>query len=215
MIARHGMRAFGLALLLAACAAPSPPTRFHALAPLPPPAEAAAGPAANSRPLVVSVGPVTLPEYLNRPQIVTRESATQMQLADFDQWVEPFDSLFPRVLTEDLAARLDTDRISLFPPPRDVRVDFGVEVDVVRFDAESSDGVVLDAFWRVYGRERDRLLDQGRARIERPLPAPPPETAERPAAGDYPTIVAAMSEATADLAGIIAEAVRAKPAGRR
>jgi hypothetical protein len=210
MIARHGILA--LALALAACTAPSAPTHFYALAPI----EAPAGEAAPARPIALGVGPVGVAEYLKRPQIVTRASETELRLADFNQWVEPFDVLFPRILAQDLAALLGTDRVSLYPPPRDVRLDFAVEVDVVRFDAEAGGGVVLDALWRVYGRDGDRLLDQGRARIERPLASgPQDETGLTPPTGDdYPAIVSAMSAATGELARVVAEAITAK-AGRR
>lgn len=214
MIARHAVPALAvaLALLLAGCAGVSPPTHFYTLAPVQPPA-----PGGAARPPAVGVGPIGVAEYLRRPQIVTRESATRLRLADFDQWVEPFDSLFPRVLAQDLAALLGTERVSLYPPPRDVRLDFAVEVDVIRFDAEPGTGVVLDALWRVYGRDGDRLLDQGRARIERPIAAAEavPEGAEAPSGIDYPAIVAAMSEATGELAGTVAGAIRTSATRRR
>lgn len=181
---------------LAGCGGVSPPTRFYALAPT-----AAAVPAAE-RPLGLAVGPVLVAEYLRRPQIVTRLDETRLVLADFDQWVEAFDIMFPRVLAENLAAALGTERVSLTPVPRDMRVDHQVEVDVVRFDATQGGDVVLDALWRVYGRDGDRLQQQSRSVITRPLPA----------AGEagvaYPAIVVAMSEATAELARTIAEAVR-------
>jgi hypothetical protein len=208
MIAR--VPALGLALVLAACAGVSPPTQFYALAPVQPPAEAAD----PARPPTIGVGPIGVgpigvAEYLRRPQIVTRESRTRLRLADFDQWIEPFDVLFPRVLAQDLAALLGTDRVSLYPPPRDVRLDFAVEVDVIRFDGEPETGIVLDALWRIYGRDGDRLLDQGRARVERPVPKP-----DEPGLGaptiDYPAIVQAMSEATGDLARIVADSILAQ-----
>lgn len=185
-----------LAALVTGCAGVSPPTRFYSLAPA-----VAAEPVAE-RPLGLAVGPVLVAEYLRRPQIVTRLDGTRLALADFDQWVEAFDIMFPRVLAENLAAALGTDRISLTPVPRDMRVDHQVEVDVVRFDATQGGEVVLDALWRVYGRDGERLQQQSRSVIIRPLPA----------AGEdgiaYDAIVVAMSEATGELARTIAEAVR-------
>lgn len=185
-----------LGVLVTGCGGISPPTRFYSLAPT-----TEAVPVAE-RPLGLAVGPVLVAEYLRRPQIVTRLDGTRLALADFDQWVEAFDIMFPRVLAENLAAALGTDRISLTPVPRDMRVDHQVEVDVVRFDATQGGDVVLDALWRVYGRGGDRLLQQSRSVIARPLPAAGADGVP------YDAIVQAMSEATAELARTIAEAVR-------
>jgi uncharacterized lipoprotein YmbA len=185
-----------MAATIGACAGVSAPTQFYSLAPT-----LEASPVAE-RPQGIAVGPVLVAEYLRRPQIVTRLDDTRLMLADFDQWVEPFDIMFPRILAEDLAAALGTDRISLTPVPRDMRIDHQVEVDVVRFDAMIGQGVVLDALWRVYGRDGSRLLAQSRTTLTRELPA---ATDGRPA---YPDIVLAMSAATGDLAMTIAEAVR-------
>jgi uncharacterized lipoprotein YmbA len=189
------MAVIGLAALLAACAV-SPPPRFYALAPVVPPAAPA------ERPPSIAVGPVVVAEYLKRPQIVTRLSETELELADFDQWVEPFDVLFPRVLAQDIAAALGTERVSFTPVPRDVRVDHLVEVDLIRFDATDGQGVMLDALWRVYGRDGDRLVEQSRTTVTRELPVAPDGQVA------YADIVQAMSAATGDLAAAIADAVR-------
>jgi uncharacterized lipoprotein YmbA len=196
----------GVAILvsLSGCSAPTAPTRFYMLAPLSD-ALVQESASARARPLVLSVGPIAVPEYLKRPQIVTRSGDTQMTLGDFDQWVEPFDLLFPRVLALDLAAVLGTDRVSLTPVARGVRPDNLVEVDVIRFDAAGDGTVTLDAQWRVYGRDGDRLLEQGRALLRGAAKA---EADDEPDDGvDYPEVVRAMSATTADLARTIADAI--------
>jgi len=35
---------------------------------------------------VIGVGPIQLPEYLNRPQIVTRQSDYHMNISEFNRW---------------------------------------------------------------------------------------------------------------------------------
>jgi uncharacterized lipoprotein YmbA len=86
--------------VLAACltltgCADSQPTRFYTLSPL---ADASGGtPLADLPEFTVGVGPVTLPPYLDRPQLVTRAGGNRMVLADFDSWVEPLQGMFARV----------------------------------------------------------------------------------------------------------------------
>src|SRR5512135_2395711 len=96
-----------LAFLIGGCVG-SPPTKLYTLTAL-------GAPAAETRPeatpAVVAVGPVVLPDYIDRPQIITRKSAYQLELAAYDHWAAPMYDMVPRVLAEDLASRLPSDRV--------------------------------------------------------------------------------------------------------
>jgi uncharacterized lipoprotein YmbA len=183
-----------MALLLAACAGPTRPTSFYTLTPTAEPAgRAAAG-------LVVGLGPLTLPQYLDRPDIVTRAGENEMRLADFHKWAEPVEPMLTRVLAEDLYRLLGARDVIPLPQRRDVALDRTVEVDVGRFDADQAGRVVLDARWRVYDATGERVLATGRAGIEEAGAAVP----------DYGAVVAAMSRAVGRLAEEIAAAVAGK-----
>jgi uncharacterized lipoprotein YmbA len=97
-----------LALLVAGCVG-SPPTDLYTLSPVGTPA---AETRPQSTPAVVAVGPVILPDYIDRPQIVTRKSAYQLELAAYDQWAAPLYDMLPRVLVEDVALRLAGQEIA-------------------------------------------------------------------------------------------------------
>ena len=180
-------------LTLAGCAE-TPPTRFYTLSPL----EDAPGgtPPANLPELTVGVGPVTLPPYLDRPQLVTRAGGNRMVLADFDSWVEPLQGMFTRVLGENLALLLGTDDVLLLPQNRDFALDRQVEVDVTRFDVDNVGNAVLDAKWWVYGRNGDKLLRSGRSTVSEPA-----------AVDDYTAAAAALSRALGAMSTEIAQAI--------
>jgi uncharacterized protein len=72
----------GISLLLLSSCAHTPPTRFYDLPPLPG-GETAPPASAVQRNLTIGVGPVTLPPYLDRPQIVTRASRVTLKMAEF------------------------------------------------------------------------------------------------------------------------------------
>ena len=61
--------------------------------------------------LSIGLGPVTFPEYLNRPQIVTKAGAHEVELAEFHKWAEPLKENVVNVLQENLSGLLSTDRI--------------------------------------------------------------------------------------------------------
>jgi uncharacterized lipoprotein YmbA len=185
------------ACLASAGCAGSQPTRFYTLAALPDaPAEAMP---AQSSDLVVGVGPVTLPAYLDRPQLVTRAGSNRMVLADFDSWAEPLDGMFARVLSDNLTLLLETDDVLMLPQRRSIRFDYQVEVDVTRFDVDTGGNANLDARWWVLGRDGERLLQSGRSTITEPTEV-----------GDYTADAAALSRALGAMSTEIAEAIAAQ-----
>jgi uncharacterized lipoprotein YmbA len=99
--------------------------------------------------LVIGIGPIGFPDYLRRPEVVTRTSPTTVELSDLDRWAEPLDSAFARVLSEDLSGLLGTQRIVTYPWYKSSRVDYQVECDVVRFETNSSRGSQLHAQWSI------------------------------------------------------------------
>ncbi|MFL5337704.1 MAG: membrane integrity-associated transporter subunit PqiC [Geminicoccaceae bacterium] len=197
---RLGRRAYlgGLAFMvaLAGCAT-TKPTNFYTLS-------RATEPQASklaAHGLVIGLGPVTVPQYLDRPDIVTREGANQMRLAEFSKWAESLEPLVTRIMAEDLYTLLDASDVIPLPQRGDVPLDRVVEVDIGRFDADASGQVVLDARWRVYKGDNATLLASGRSMItEQGTPVP-----------GYDGIVAAMSRALGRTSDEIARAIAAPP----
>ncbi|MDJ0942529.1 MAG: PqiC family protein [Kiloniellales bacterium] len=161
-----------LSCILAACAE-SQPSRFYLLSSLPP-AEAGE----SAKPLSVGVGPISMPEYLNRPQIVTRDSSTKLALAEFDRWGEPLDELFSQAMAANLSALLKTERVYRLPRRRTASLDYQVEIDIFRFDAEATGLVQLTARWSLYGKGGKKLLKTGTANLTEQAGPTPEDLAE-------------------------------------
>jgi uncharacterized protein len=197
MMPMRRLLAAGLLLIATSCSE-SPPTQFYTLSgmQLPPGG-------LNAPRTAVGVGPVILPDYLDRPQIVTRASGNRVVLASFHSWVEPVDSMFTRILVGNLSSLLATDNVVTVPQRRPLPLDYQVEVDVDRFDADQNGRAVLDARWRVFGKDGDSLIGEGRSTIV--------ETAAEP--GSYEAIVAAMSNALARMSSTIAGTIEQHRSG--
>jgi len=97
----------------------------------------------------IGVGPVRFPGYLKRPEMVTRIDADRIQLSAENRWAEPLDSNFQRVLAQDLAQSLGTERVVLFPWFGEPKIDYQVEVQVHRFDADQQGQSALSANWSI------------------------------------------------------------------
>ncbi len=186
-----------VALLAVAGCSGNAPSRFYSLSSLPGPAgpPGAANPAAGP---TVAVGPVQLPEYLNRPQIVRRTAPNEFQLGEFHQWAGPLEEDVSRVLAENLSLLLPTERVVPFSWRTAYPIDYRVQVLVVRFEADAAGEVNLVAHWSVVGKDGRTILRAG-------------QYGTREAAGrqDYDAVVAAMSRALAGLSRAIATALQA------
>ena len=159
MIARiEGIRlpAIGLLAILVAGCAGSPPSNLYTLSAIG--TAASESQSLQAPPAVIAIGPVSLPDYLDRPQIVTRQSAYQLELAANDRWAAPLYDMLPRVLVEDLALRLPSDRIVSFPEIGDASFDYRVAVQVSRFDVDATGEATLAARWQLYARSAPRAL---------------------------------------------------------
>lgn len=192
---------------LAACAG-SDTTRFYTLS-AEVPSRATAGPVANTRPgppPSVGLTPVSLPKYLDRPQLVARPNANAVKLNEFDKWSEPLADLVRRTLAADLTRLLDSDQVYLMPVRRAVPIERLVDVRISRFEADVDGAVTLEAQWQVYANDGAVLLAQRSSAIREPTGGGPGPGGPAPAA-----IVAAMSRALARLAHDIAAALLAPP----
>ena len=148
-----------LIVILAGCVAggPSPPTRFYTLNAMSEskiPQQTETGEKCFS----IGIGPVQMPEYLNRPQIVTRLSSNELKLDEFSQWAEPLTDNFSTVLSENVGALLCADPIAIYPFRGSMALDFKVEVVVMRFDGVLGQNVTLIVRWAIMGKERDEKL---------------------------------------------------------
>ena len=195
------LAALGVGMFLVAltgCAGSSAPVRLYVLTPPPEARVAPLGPAVPGG-LALGVGPVRLPGLLDRPQIVTRRGADEIDAAEFHRWAEPLADSVPRILAENLAALWKTDRVAIFPWDPEQAVRYQVVVDVMRFDGAMGGDVVLDARWRIlatHGKE----LAANRSLLTQPT-----------GGAGYPAVVAAMSRALAALSREIAATLDTLP----
>ena len=188
------------ALLAGGCSLgrPSPPTRLYVLTALAE-TDGSQGAAATSG-LALAVGPVGLPEYVDRPQIVTGDSGNELQRATFEQWAEPLTTNFTRILANNLSILLGTDRVAIFPWRGSVPIDYQVVVDVTQFLGTRNGSVSLVALWRVLGKDGREVLISRQSRFT-----------EATGSQDYGALAAAMSRTVASLSHEIAAAITALP----
>ncbi len=134
-----------VSLLVAACGS-SPPVRYFALSPMDSVQRQDPDDA-----VTLGVGPLRLPEYLNRSQIVTRGGGSELEVDEFSRWAEPLTLALHRVVSTDVDNMMDGVIVIAFPWESVVRndVDYRLLGEVTRFDADRSGRVVLDIQWAI------------------------------------------------------------------
>jgi uncharacterized lipoprotein YmbA len=135
-------------VLAAGCFTAHPdPTRFYVLTPMA--GEDGTSPAAAPAPVVLGLGPIALPRYLDRAELINRVGANEVQPARFDRWAEPLHLQIARTLAEDLTRLGAVSRVVHHPWYRSRDQDVVLEVDVQRFERDAANHALLAARWRL------------------------------------------------------------------
>lgn len=179
------------ALAIAACGTTNAPPQFYTLA-----APSYEGTEAPGATLVAYVGPVTVPEAVDRPQMVMSKGANEVELADGHRWAEPLKDAIPRVVAANLMQALGTRRVSGSRMASGLPADYRIALDVQRFDSTPT-GSAVDVLWIVRAANGE-MVRTGR-------------TQAREAGGSAPgEIAAAHGRALAKVARDIATAIRGR-----
>ncbi len=105
--------------------------------------------AGTTRPVSLVVGPVTIPDTVDRPQIVTRLGENAVTINEFARWAQPLKGDIARVIAADLAVLLNSPQISAFDGRYDPLTTWHVRLDVLAFDAVPEQAVTVDVQWVV------------------------------------------------------------------
>jgi uncharacterized lipoprotein YmbA len=183
-------------LVLGGCA--TAPSTFYTLTSTLSAADIGAG--YSDKGLAVGVGPVRFPEFLDRPQIVSRAGANRLALDEFHRWGGSLQDDFLRVLGENLGYLLRTSRILVEPAEARFPLDYRVIADVLSFEGTPDGEARFKVRWGVL----DPYLEQVLVVRE--------DTYRSPAGGEgQEAMIAALSETLAAFSRDVADQLRRLP----
>ncbi len=96
---------------------------------------------------VIAIMPISIPAYLNRPQIVMREKGSRIQISENHRWAENLDKAISRVLATSLTDTLSAVNVVAVPLKLGVHFDYTIQLDISRFEGNLNESLELDAFW--------------------------------------------------------------------
>ncbi|MCG8491897.1 MAG: PqiC family protein [Sneathiellales bacterium] len=170
-------------LTLGACSVigPSQPTRFYVLT-----ADKSVSSASNiavSKNVQIGIGPVDIPGYADRPQIVTLGESNRLVVADLDQWAEPVQGNIARILVSNISAQMDSRQVYSYPAsfqPDAGGLQVSVEIEEI---IQTETGIArLKASWNIKRLVDNRLLSRESRKFEEPT-----------ITGDYASYAAGLS----------------------
>lgn len=160
-----------LAAFLAGCAGPGSPETFFALNDGAVVQSTTTPSRSPSLPGIV-ISAVTVPELVDRPQIVTRDASNRVVVSEQNLWAEPIRSGIARTLATRLSRSLDEAgqpaQVAAYPQTSIATPALHVTIDVVRFDAVPNGEAVVDAVWSIR-RPSDGTVRTGRTVASSPI----------------------------------------------
>lgn len=140
---------------------------------------------AASRP-IISIGPCSLPELQDRPQIVTLNGQHQVHISDSQRWAEPLKTAIPRLMAQSLRQQLPAYWVLPQEQTGSAAVAAKLSLQILRFDAQLGTAATIEALWQI--QRPGRPSEQGLVQV-----------VEKPAADTYAALVEAFNRALTKL----------------
>ena len=190
-------------LLLAGCGSSSPRVEFYTLNPLSG-IQAGANTPATDQKLSIGVGPVEIPEILDRPQIVTRSGPNKLNVDEFHRWAGRMNESLAGVLAQNISLLLATEQVAVYPWQTDFKPHYRIALKIRYFEGQWGKDVILEAIWSVSGQQSQQTHIKRKSVINEPLSPEP----------DYAALVAAHSRAIAQLSREIVKEIQNLESGK-
>ena len=104
-----------------------------------------------SKALTIGIGSVHIPDYLDRPQIVTFEGPHRLHLAEFHRWAGRLENDMIQVMVENLSTLLGTTKVASFPWSQAETPQYRVDLIFNHFEGTLGKTFRLQGVWRLSG----------------------------------------------------------------
>jgi uncharacterized lipoprotein YmbA len=165
-------------VLLAACGS-SPPVRYFALETID--HEYVRVPADAT---TIGIGPIRIPDYLRRSQMVTRGQGAELIVDDYNRWAEGLDEVIHRTIASNVDRLLDSVSVVAYPTTALLNLDYRLVGRIDRFDTDARGRAILDTQWGIATPTGEVLVPGRRTRYQ----------AQVSTSGDPAAIARAMSD---------------------
>ncbi len=172
--------------LLIGCSSSSPVPKYYTLNTIPTDKNTEIYSVKDSD-IVFGIGPVEIPDYLDKPQIVTRTAENELMLSEFNLWGGSLKIDVMRVLIENISSLLAPKKITIISWKTSVPEAYRIPIYLLRLDASANGSIFLKAKWGIVAKDGRTVVSIREFSITKPIKG-----------NDYKDIVYAMSDVLAD-----------------
>ena len=119
--------------------------------------------------VTVAIGPIGIPEYQDRPQIVTVDREGMLKFAQFDRWGESLDSAIGRLLNDNLTVMLPKASFYIYPCNFAIPLTYQIVVDVVQLESRLDKEMLFVAQWSIIDHKNRQMLFTKRSEFRQPV----------------------------------------------
>jgi uncharacterized lipoprotein YmbA len=144
----------------------------------------------------LAIASVTLPEAVDRSELVLRSGPNSVMVMETQRWAESLKSAIPRAIADDVSQALGGATVAIQSDNASHDANYLLYIDITRFDSILNEAVAIDANWSVR-RASGEQLKAGR-------------TTQRVAVhgAGFEDIVVAHVQALAEISGEIAAQIK-------
>jgi|GEM_PF-218728 len=144
----------------------------------------------------ISIGPISIPEVVDRPQFVLQAGPNRVAMLEQHRWAQPLKSEISRVIAASLMQQVSGAWVTDYRNGAGQNIDFRVSIDVQRFESRPGEDVMIEALWVV------RPNGNGEAKKGKSV------VREALTGNDYEALAAAHGRALVAISQDIAAAIR-------
>jgi uncharacterized protein len=144
----------------------------------------------------ISIGPINIPEVVDRPQLVLQAGPNRVAMLEQHRWAQPLKSEISRVIAASLMQQVAGAWVTDYRNGSGQNIDYRVSINVQRFESQPGEGVTIEALWVV------RPAGNGEARMGKSV------VREVLAGNDYEALVAAHGRALVAISRDIGAAIQ-------
>lgn len=150
----------------------------------------------SAQELWIGIGPLTIPDYLDRSALVTRTTPHQVQIQENHRWAGTLQDEVLRTISENIQALTGARRVEALPWAADFNPDLRVGITIRAFEGEPGGKVHLLADWWIQPSGSTSQPIVKTTAIQEPVKS-----------DNMEALAAAMSRALAELSRQIAESI--------
>ncbi len=126
------------------------PSQFYVL-------DATATPSSSpAKNLHLGIGPILIPGYIDRPQIVTKTESAELVYTEYKRWAEPMDEMFTRTLTQNITISTDSNSIISHPWSANANLDNELTAKIIKFENNNHGDALLIVQWQLLNKNNKK-----------------------------------------------------------